>query len=293
MPNDRKAAGEPFHDVQPGTTALSGGTPITRRTVLTGSALAAAAAMFGPSVLQMQRAQAASAASLNQVLAAAAAEEYKTLAQVKADWNPPEPWVSYDYEWCAWFVTYLLRNNGVPALFGVKQLRDHFQSVGKLGHVSVPGALIFYGTAHVGIVGPNGTATIEGNSGYSELGIDESAAGHWRRSVVWPHQQPWSSDVTYGYPDYAGADSTPVVTTPTTQEDDMQLIVVIADQGANDGTIYGSTAVVTAHRGFVQTSSGLGPRDELNAWTAIANALGFQVVEKHVDTNGFQLAARL
>ena len=76
-------------------------------------------------------------------------------------------------------------------------------------------------------------------------------------------------------------------------EEDMQLISVFADNGPNWGGNYGSTAIITSHRGFVQTSTGLGPRSELQAWLAVAGVLGFQIIEKHVDSNGFELAKRM
>ncbi|KZX20538.1 M23 family metallopeptidase [Rathayibacter tanaceti] len=82
----------------------------------------------------------------------------------------------------------------------------------------------------------------------------------------------------------------PAPAEPTIQEDDMQMIVVYAD--AATGSEYGSTGVITSRRGFVQTSSKLGSREELDAWTSIANALGYQISERHVDTNGFILASR-
>ncbi len=80
-----------------------------------------------------------------------------------------------------------------------------------------------------------------------------------------------------------------------TNGEDMEIIVVIADLPAakkQNPKLYGSTAVITAHRGFVKTSAGLGPRNELNAWTAVAGALGIPATVKHVDANGYLLAQR-
>lgn len=72
----------------------------------------------------------------------------------------------------------------------------------------------------------------------------------------------------------------------------MQIIAIYQDAGDDRGSSYGSTAVITPRRGFVQTSTGLGSRDELNAWTAIAGALGITVIEKHVNADGFTMASR-
>lgn len=71
-------------------------------------------------------------------------------------------------------------------------------------------------------------------------------------------------------------------------EDDMLHTVIICD--LNQGPQYGSTAIIDPVNGWTRTSTGLGPRDELAARTAIANALGFPVVEKHVDQNGWTMA---
>lgn len=75
---------------------------------------------------------------------------------------------------------------------------------------------------------------------------------------------------------------------PVTSEEDMLHTVIICDLVG--GAEYGSTAVVDPINGFTRTSSGRGPRDELNARIAIANALGFPIVEKHVDQNGWIMA---
>jgi GH25 family lysozyme M1 (1,4-beta-N-acetylmuramidase) len=93
----------------------------------------------------------------------------------------------------------------------------------------------------------------------------------------------------------ASVGSTKTITQALTHGEDMELIVVVADTAAakkQNPKLYGSTAVITAHRGFVKTSSGLGTRKELDAWTAIAGALGIPITVKHVDANGFQLAER-
>ena len=68
----------------------------------------------------------------------------------------------------------------------------------------------------------------------------------------------------------------------------MRHTVIVCDLA--QGPEYGSTAVIDPINGWTRTSTGLGPRDELQARTAIANALGFPVVEKHVDQNGWLMA---
>jgi hypothetical protein len=109
---------------------------------------------------------------------------------------------------------------------------------------------------------------------------------------VWAHdnnpdngqQEPWHWEFIGG----GDAPSTGPDPDPLTEEEDMLHTVIICD--LTSGTEYGSTAVIDPINGFTRTSTGLGPRDELNARTAIANALGFPVVEKHVDQNGWVMA---
>ncbi len=79
--------------------------------------------------------------------------------------------------------------------------------------------------------------------------------------------------------------------TPTPPEDDdMRHTIIFCDVDANGSNEYGSTAVIDPINGWVRTSTGLGPRSELDARKAIAGVLGFELVEKHVNPTGWLMA---
>lgn len=122
-----------------------------------------------------------------------------------------------------------------------------------------------------------------------------TAVDIWNRQYTWlvAHADEYDFKQTFSsepwHWQYTGSTST---IGPETEDDEMQMIVVYQDAGSGRTSSYGSTAVITPRRGFVQTSTGLGNRDELNAWTSIAGALGITIIEKHVDANGFVMAGR-
>jgi hypothetical protein len=193
-------------------------TPMSRRTVVTGSSLAVLLALLGSEPFGALRANADAPQTLSQVLAEASKQVNKTLSEVEASWNlaPNSPWYGYRGAWCAWFVTYLLQNNGVPFETYVPSLLEWFSSNNRVGPEPRPGAVVFYGATadpasgvadashayHVGIVDADGKATYEGNSGQSELGLDPE---NWSQSVVYHHPRVWSTVVAYGYPAYPDA----------------------------------------------------------------------------------------
>jgi hypothetical protein len=153
----------------------------TRRLI---AALVATAAVAA-ALLVAAPAEAATPSTLDHVVTTAEATQGKTLAQVEAAWKPAGAWVNYKSEWCAWFVTYLLRNNGVSMTskdFWVPTLWSTYSKAGevktvKAGAKPTVGALIFYGTTatnltHVGlVVGVSASGlprTVEGNTGYAK-----------------------------------------------------------------------------------------------------------------------------
>lgn len=86
------------------------------------------------------------------------------------------------------------------------------------------------------------------------------------------------------------------------KEETMQLITIIADANPADEQrsdpkdagvgLFASTAVISPAGKFIPTSHGRSDRSELIAWAAVANALGIEVTERHVDVNGYLLAQR-
>jgi len=136
--------------------------------------------------------------------------------------------------------------------------------------------------SHVGIV----EKSISNGTFYSVEGNTSSGDGSQRSGGCVARKQRGAKFVVgYGRPGYTATTPT---TPPTPEEDDMRHTVIVCDLA--QGPEYGSTAVIDPINGWTRTSTGLGPRDELQARTAIANALGFPVVEKHVDQNGWLMA---
>jgi len=82
--------------------------------------------------------------------------------------------------------------------------------------------------------------------------------------------------------------------TPQTQEDDdmASMIRIIYDLGRGRSRAFGSTAIYNETLGWVQTSTGTGPRDELDAYTASAGSLGFKISTVRVNRDGWLLSQR-
>jgi hypothetical protein len=94
-------------------------------------------------------------------------------------------------------------------------------------------------------------------------------------------------------------------TTASNQEDDVPTLTRIfydvaqtgyaidsSAAGQKKNPLAASTAVIYPDGTWHQTSSGFGSRAELNAVTAISHALGFTVVDKHVNHDGWIMAQR-
>ncbi|MEY9851921.1 hypothetical protein ABH923_001599 [Leifsonia sp. EB41] len=163
---------------------------------------------------------AASTDSLNTVVSEAESTVNMTLAQVKTQsWVPTtSDYQGYSGDWCGWWVSALLHNNAMPLLTTVGTsgqtsgtIVSWYQSQGRYQTVASgaqprAGALIIY-SGHVGLVAgvSGGTAqTIEGNTGYSRLGLSDS---QWDQSEVTQFASPWGQVIGYAYPLYAGYDS--------------------------------------------------------------------------------------
>ena len=151
---------------------------------------------------------AAGALTFSQVRDLALGEVGRTLAQVKADFAVTGEWASYNYEWCAWFVTWLLRNNGIGYETGAQDPYDTYVRMGRVGTTPTVGSLIFFDipASHVGLViGTNGSSceTVEGNAG----------SNPWPSSVV--HHNYGRVGSRYAYPVYAGYDSMTGVGNPS------------------------------------------------------------------------------
>ncbi|WP_426623450.1 CHAP domain-containing protein [Leifsonia sp. McL0607] len=173
----------------------------SRRAVLAG---AAAVIAFGGAFLSSP-AFASGMPSLGQVISAAQSTKGCTLAQCKQILGVDGIWAEYANEWCAWFVTWLLRDNGIafsPADFTVSTLRSRFPA-DRLGSTPLPGALIFY-PGHVGLVTDvvgGYPKTIEGNTGYYRGATD------WANSTVNTFTGGSAQILGYAYPEYDGYDS--------------------------------------------------------------------------------------
>jgi GH25 family lysozyme M1 (1,4-beta-N-acetylmuramidase) len=74
------------------------------------------------------------------------------------------------------------------------------------------------------------------------------------------------------------------------QEDEMKLVVFIADNQTDKGKPeYGSTGIMQPGKGWQRTSKGLGPRTTLDHRLAAASAIGLPVEVRHVSVGQFGL----
>lgn len=175
---------------------------MSRRSVLIG---AAAVAAFGGAFLSFEAAFADGMPTLGNVVASAQRTRGQTLSQVKQTLDVTGIWAAFSGEWCAWYPTWLLRQNGIPfdsADFSVSRLYDHYPAE-RHGSAPRPGALIFY-SGHVGLVTDvvgGYPKTIEGNTGYYRGATD------WTNSTVNTFTGGSARILGYAYPQYAGYDS--------------------------------------------------------------------------------------
>lgn len=218
-----------------------------------------AAGAIGFDLTNAQLASAATPASAAQVLSQATAVTGDDLAQVKAAWNPQAPWSGYSGDWCAWFVSWLLRNNGIAYEPYVPSLKNQFPA-SAFHTTPLAGDVVFYGGDHVGLVTTvvGGTAhTVEGNVGYA------MGATFWTNSIVEQFTAPWRSDVTFARPNYSGSSSIPIDTlTPIRNNNGMSSLYYTTDA---TGNLFALAGDGTGAAAWLET------RD-----SALANALAIQ-----------------
>lgn len=183
---------------------------LTRRSLLVGSLGLLAVGAEG--IISGTPAQADAPLSFDQVRAMALSVVSQTLSGVKASLGVTGPWASFHGEWCAWFVTWLLHNNGIGYEVDAEDPYDTYAKLGRVGTTPTVGSLIFFGApaAHVGLVigvSSSGCETVEGNAG----------SNPWPSSVV--HHNIGRIGTRYAYPVYSAWDTSP--TTPPTGQSGM------------------------------------------------------------------------
>lgn len=182
----------------------------SRRTVLAGAAAVVAfgGALFASSPALadgIQDGMPEGMPTLGQVVAAALATRRQTLAAAKRTLGVTGGWAAFEGEWCAWFPTWLLRDNGIAfgtADFSVSALWDHYPAE-RHGSAARPGALVFYG-GHVGLVTDVVSGyprSVEGNTGYYR------GATSWADATVNTFTGGSARILGYAYPQYDGYDS--------------------------------------------------------------------------------------
>lgn len=202
----------------PGTLAssLDRRTTLDRRSVLAGGA--ALVGLAAVTSLQPTAAHAAVPAAAGPAPSrlAATVSGYRSLASVLTEaegyagtFLTEGPWFDHlgsVVEWSAVFTSWLLRDNGVTATTRPVVQMERLRSAGRFGDVARPGALIFYHhgsiwtTYHVGIV-----AAV---SGASIATIEADVPGQLPpgQTFVRKFGVPWSPQIVFGYPWYAGED---------------------------------------------------------------------------------------
>lgn len=103
--------------------------------------------------------------SPDQAIALARSLLGKGLAEIRLNYATESPWGSYgDNDWCAWFVSWLLRANGA----GFESWVDNMYRFGPTVSSPIVGDIIIFPNYHVGLVSKivNGTVwVIDGNGG--------------------------------------------------------------------------------------------------------------------------------
>jgi hypothetical protein len=251
---------------------------LSRRNLLAGGLSLAALAAVG--TLEAPAARAASPLSFIQVKTMALGETGKTLSQVKSDLGVSSPWSGFNGEWCAWFVTWLLHNNGIGYEVGAEDPYDTYASMGRVGTSPSVGSLIFFDipASHVGLViATNGSSceTVEGNAG----------GNPWSSSVV--HHNFGRVGSRYAYPVYSDKDSTtnPLPSQPGTDEEMGRLIhhpngsVAFA---ATDGTF---TVLSSMDEVNALVATGACPAEMINLSDAFIWSLRIQIAQKRKTQN--------
>lgn len=199
----------------PGTPAssLDRRTTLDRRSVLAGgAALVGLAAVTSLQPTAAHAATPAAAAAPSRL--ATTVSGFRSLAAVLAEAEgyagthlTEGPWFAHlgsVTEWSAVFTSWLLRDNGVTSTTRPVVQMERLRSAGRFGDVARPGALIFYHhgsiwtTYHVGLV--------SAVSGASIATIEADVPGQLPpgQTFVRKFGVPWSPQIVFGYPWYAG-----------------------------------------------------------------------------------------
>ncbi|GIT80149.1 hypothetical protein LLS1_18180 [Leifsonia sp. LS1] len=193
---------------------------LSRRSLL---ASLAAVGVLGPALLDGPPALASGVApgTANEAITLARSLLGKGLVELRSNYVNDPPWNTYgNFDWCAWFVSWLLRGSGRGMKTWVTDMYDYGPVVGS----PQVGDIVIFVDYHVGIVSKIVAGTpyvIDGNGGT----LAPTATIVQERPV-------WSDTHKFVRPTYSGA-SNP---TPTLTEDEMTTMELVRQDG--DAAVY-------------------------------------------------------